>query len=95
MSYTKEQIITMIETNDKAVNRAVLAIYKNQTADEQNSEATLHHNNIGFSSADARLMTYYANYIQKQGGLSGPHLEKARKRIKKYWKQLLEIANSK
>lgn len=93
--YTKEQIINLIETNDRAVNRAVLAIYKNQTSDEQNSEATLYHNNIGFSAADARLMTYYATYIEKTGSLSGTHLEKARKKIKKYWRQLLEIANNK
>ena len=92
--YTKEQILQMLEVNDKAVNRAVLAIYNRQTTDEQTVHDTRYRNSIGFNASDAKVLSYYASYINKNGSLTGPHLIKARNKIKKYWRQLLEIANT-
>lgn len=40
MPYTKEQIKQMLQTNDKAVARGVLAIYAYQTAVEQAGDVT-------------------------------------------------------
>ena len=93
--YTKEQILNLIDSNDLAVERGVLAIFNRQTYDEQKTENTSHFNHIGFSSADAKRLSYYAKWILSGKHLSGHHLEIARKRIKKYIKQLLEISNSK
>jgi hypothetical protein len=93
--WTKEKIVEMLETNDKAVTRAVIAIYQRQTLDEQVSQHTLKSNNIGFNSSDAPYLSYCAKYaIDKRTTLSGKHLEKSRTRIRKYWKQLMDIANS-
>lgn len=92
--WTKEQIVQMLETNDKAVTRAVIAIYNRQTADEKTAQSTLKHNNVGFNGADAPYLSYCAKYaIDRKIYLSGKHLEKSRARIKKYSSQLLEIAN--
>ena len=92
--WTKEQIVTMLETNDRAVTRAVVAIYNRQTASEQESKTTKISNNIGFNHADAPYLSYCAKYAQdRKVLLSGKHLDKCRKRVTKYWKQLLEIAN--
>lgn len=92
--WTKDQIVEMLQTNDRAVTRAVVAIYKRQTADEQRSETTRVSNNIGFNHADAPYLSWCAKYaINRRSNLSGKHLEKSRKRMMKYWKQLLEIAN--
>lgn len=94
-TYTKDEIINMLDTNDKAVTRAVIAIYNRQTPSEQVIKDTKESNNIGFNSADARLLSYYAEYaINNKCLLSGKHLNQARNKIKKYWKQLLNIANN-
>lgn len=93
--WTKETIIGLLDRSDNAVNKAVLAIYGEQTSDEQASETTRHSNGVGFNAFDARRGTYYAEYIGRRGSLSGRHLELARKMMKKYAGQLAAIGNSK
>lgn len=93
MIWTGESIKTMLETNDKAVARAVMALYQRQTADEQSSEETKHHNSVGFNAADARYLSYCATYAQRSGRLTGKHLIKARSKVIKYREQLANIAN--
>ena len=93
--WNKVDIITLLDTNDKAVTRAVIAIYQRQTADEQASQSTRVANNIGFNHCDAAYLSYCADFaIRQKTNLSGKHLEKSRKKIVKYWKQLIEIANN-
>lgn len=92
--WTAEEIINLIEKNNTFVERCIVKIYERQTADEQETFNTNHNNGIGFSGADAGKMTYYAKYILTGRHLTGEHLETAKQRIKKYKKQLLEIANN-
>jgi hypothetical protein len=92
--WTKEKIAALLFTNDRAVERAVVAIYNRQTLDEQRSEDTLHHNGIGFSGAHAKLGTYYAKWIISGRHLTGNHLIKARAMMMKYTAQLLEDAQA-
>lgn len=93
MIYTKESIRTMLETNSRAVERAILAIYNRQTVSEKQSGETRQLNGVGFSGADARLGTYYAEWIGKGRNLTEPHLSKARRMVGKYVGQLVSIAN--
>ena len=95
MTWNKESIQALLAQNDKAVARAVVAIYNRQTEDEKASAVTVKDNGVGFSGIDARRGTYYAEYVMKTGRLSGRHLELARKMVSKYWRQLAEIANAK
>lgn len=95
MTWTAERIKNLLATNDKAVARGVIALYKRQTADEQNSEHTKHNNGIGFNQADARYLSYCARWAMSRYCLTGRHLEKARTRLMKYAGQLAEIANEK
>jgi hypothetical protein len=92
MSHTKESFRELLATNNRAVERAIVAIWKRQTASEQQSEATLVHNGIGFASCDARMGTYYANWVRQGRSLSGRHLERARKMACKYVGQLIDEA---
>lgn len=85
----------LLTMNDRAVERAILAIYNRQTYDEQVSSDTKHSNGIGFSGADARLGTYYAKWILSGKNLSGNHLDNARMMSHKYVRQLCEIATAK
>lgn len=91
--WTKEKISNGILSNNSWVERGVVAIYNKQTEDEKMVEDTIKKNGVGYSGADAKLMTYYAKWIISGKHLSGNHLEKARKRILKYTTQLTKIAN--
>lgn len=95
MPYTKEQIKTMLATNDKAVARGVLAIYAYQTAVEQASESTQQDNGVGFNGADAKILSSFAKQLQRGWNLSAKQLYIARQRMMKYAGQLTKIANAK
>jgi len=101
---TVEQIKAQLLTNQALLERAVVAIYEKQTADEQRSMETKHDNGIGFAGCDSRNGSYMAQYILKGIGqygktygqnLSGKFLEKARKFMPKYAKQLHKIQMAK
>jgi len=92
-SITKEHIEAKIATDQRWLERAILAIYERQTRDEQVSETSKYQNFRGFNGPDAHRMTYYACWLKSGRHLSGRHLDDARKRVKKYCGQLLRIAN--
>lgn len=92
-TWNKDSIVALIERNDRAVERAIVAIFDRQTIEEQCSEVTMNHNGVGFTAAHAKLGSYYAKWVKRGKRLSGSHLEKARAIAKKYHRQLLEIAN--
>jgi len=97
--WTKEEIQENLKTKDVWVIKGILAIFDKQTADEQTAETTTHRNNIGFSGADARIMSSFAKQIQSHDKtkfhtpLSQKQIVVARKKIMKYAGQLAKIAN--
>jgi hypothetical protein len=91
--WTPERIKVLLESNDLAVERAVVAIYDRQTADEKSMEVSRRLNSVGFSGAHARRGTYYARWVLSGRRLTGGHLEAARAMMIKYRRQLVEIAN--
>jgi hypothetical protein len=64
MTYTRSDINTILVTNDKAVERAMIRLFELQNADEQRQGATNEQNGRGFSSSDARAGTRFARWIQ-------------------------------
>lgn len=88
----KEKVRQLLISSDKAVLRGIVAIYKMQTAQEQNSDATLEHNNQGFCAFDASTMSLYAKTIIRYGGLTQSQLKIARPKILRYTRQLSELA---
>lgn len=102
--WTKEEIQALLNTNDQAVIRGLLAIYNRQTADEKSSESTNHENKMGFNGTDARfgsslakqILDWQAAPVKKFAKpLSPNQLAKGRKIIYKYAGQLTKIANGK
>jgi hypothetical protein len=93
MPWTREAIEALIRTNDRAVERAMVAIWERQTADEQSTDTTRHHNGIGFSGWTARSGSYYAKWVQGGRRLTGKHLDKARRIALHHAAQLTRIAN--
>lgn len=88
-SWTRETVVELLENNDRAVERAIMVVFNNQTRSEQAAETTLISNGIGFASCDANRGSYYARWIKSGKHLTGSHLENARKMAKKYVRQLL------
>jgi hypothetical protein len=91
--WTAGEIKEHLQVNKKWVERAVVAIYNKQTADEQASEATTKHNGVGFGKFDAKFLSSVAKSCIKFGGLTPRQLVHARKQILKYSGQLARIAN--
>lgn len=85
----------LLTTNDKAVERAMVALYEMQTATEQNAQATSESNGKGFNYYDARSGSYYAKWVKSGRSLTGHHLVKARVMSMKYAKQLAKLAEAK
>lgn len=86
-------IQSLLTSSDVAVERALVAIYNRQTADEQRAEDVKHHNKIGFSACDAKRGSYYAKWIISGKRLTRHHLDRGRHIALKYVRQLLSIAN--
>lgn len=94
---TTEHIIHKLLTDTYWLECAVLAIYRRQTSEEQNAKATIESNGRGFSGPDAHIGSYMAKWLL--GGpdrhLTGKYVERARKIMPKYAKQLLSVATDK
>lgn len=100
--YTVDEIRDLLDRSDEAVIRGLLRIYERQTFDEQKSEFTKHDNGIGFSAADGHILSSFAKQVKKhqidpnpryKTPLSPKQMAMARARIRKYARQLCEIAN--
>jgi hypothetical protein len=90
-AWTPETIKSLLDSNPKAVERAVVAIYRRQTDDERQQETTRHHNNVGYSAFHAPLGSYYAKWVLAGRHLTGRHLERARCMMQRYAGQLYQI----
>lgn len=99
---TKEDIINLLASNDKAIARALIVLTERQTADEKISEETRHKNGQGFRPCHARMGTSMAEFFLRNGFLSPKQIaywrqpqKNGKPRISIYAGQLLEIANQK
>lgn len=89
-------IIKAIDENPVAACRAIVIIGDNQTADELQQQATLQHNGVGFTGADAYFGTWLYRQIKANIPLSKKSLAAAQRIAKKYARtQLLEAAKAK
>ncbi len=91
MSYTKEEIQEKLKTDLRWTERGLVVLHNRQTEDEQKSKDTYDRNGRGFNSVDGKSLSYCAEWVKKGNHLSGKHLEKVRRKLPKYWKQILEL----
>ncbi len=104
---TKEYIQEVLTRKDNvgvhAVGRALVHLYNRQTTDEQNREATLENNSVGFTGVDGMIGASMAKFYKKRGYLTPKqvaywqrsHGKSGATKIGKYWKQILEEAGKK
>ena len=95
-TWNKKNIQELLDKSDKAVIRALLTIYDFQTNDEKASHTTRLHNNVGFSAYDADFLSDLAENLNsgKYRTLTPKQLAVCRNKMKRYWRQLVEVANA-
>lgn len=91
--WTQDEIRELVQSNDKVLYGAMRKMYECQTADEQMTGTANHRNGVGFNGVDAGIMTSFCEFLNKTGFLTYKQKEIARKKLKKYTRQLTELAN--
>jgi hypothetical protein len=96
-TYTKDQIKTKLSTDIRWMERALIVLFNRQTFEEQDSGSTHVYNNRGFTGSDARYLTYISKWLMSdsRNHLSGKHLEKCKKILPKYWRQIKDEIDGK
>jgi hypothetical protein len=83
-------------TEDVAyLERAILAIYNNQTLEEKSNKQTIENNGIGFNGVDSEFGTSLGQRIKAGLHLTSGQLPYARKMMMKYAKQVKEALHGK
>lgn len=101
MKLTGNEIIKLLETNDKAIARALVVLKNRQTTDEQIVKDSKYRNGRGFRPCHAAIGTSMAEFYERNGYLSAKQIAYWRKRGKEgmriaiYWRQLLQEAYKK
>lgn len=99
----KDVIIKLLVTNDIFLERAIIQLFLRQTQVEIAENTAKNTNFRGFNKPDARKMTIYAkvclkgtNQVKGEGNRLDPWMkDDAKRRVVKYWRQLIQIANEK
>ena len=92
--WTKDSVRTLLQTNDKAILRAIKLIYSFQTEEEKCFECTNTNNGQGFSKVDADIMSSFARTLNQGRPLSEKQMAIARKGIVKYSNQIFNYMKS-
>ena len=82
----------LVKSNDRALCKAIVLIYQNQTDEEQMKGQSLDDNYVGFTKWDAEEMTSIAQKIIHKQQLTKREIAKSRNKMQKYWKQLMVIS---
>ena len=91
--WTEEEVMDLINRNDKVLYGALKYLYNEQTQDEKSTSSTREHNGRGFNAMDAEFLSSLAQQVIKRGTLSEKQKMYARKKLVKYRKQLTKLAN--
>lgn len=78
----------LINENERFTVWALLEVFKNQTSVEQECQATIDLNGIGFSGVDAEILTSFAQQYQRRQSLSDKQMAIARRRVPAYAAQI-------
>ena len=80
-----------LATDARWAQRALLAIFKNQTSDEQMQGTVSHNNAMGFRCMDSTLLTSFASQLKTRGFLSPKQMVYVHKKMPIYARQLMKF----
>lgn len=81
--------------HSKIIWKMLQAMYNRQTSLEKNIQATVEDNGIGFNGLDSRWLSEVAVNSKGYKNLTQAQAKAVAKKLKKYIKQLVQIANEK
>lgn len=81
----------MLATNPSWAVRGLLKVYEFQTESEQRVGETTEHNGVGFSGADAQILSSFAEQIKGGKQMSEKQLAVIYKKMPRYSGQLVNI----
>lgn len=87
-----EIIKSKVSSDPRWATRAIAALYKRQTDDEQGMRITIERNGVGFNGVDAEILSSFAQQILRGRTLLYKQLAIAYKKLPKYAAQLASIA---
>ena len=87
--WDKESIKKLIQTNDKAVYRALVLLYSFQTDEEKNTDKVKTVNGKGFNKLDAEILSSMARQVKSGRHLTDKQMYVARPKLMKYAGQIL------
>ena len=90
-----EFVKNKLSTNSKWALHALMKIFDRQTEDEQRTNSTHLHNNIGFTGCDAEILSSFAKQYQRKGFLSDKQMKLLYRKISKYHRQVIELSDAK
>jgi hypothetical protein len=98
--WRKDDVLELLARTDatgkKAVVNAIKGLYARQTEDERSDKTTRVSNGRGFNAKDARFLSDIAQKLPRyRDNMTDRQLYVARKMLRKYWRQLLEIIQEK
>ena len=88
----EEYLKQLVKTNDKALYKAIVIIYNNQTEEEKVKQESVEDNNVGFTKWDAKELGNIARKIIGGEQLTSGEIAKSRNKMQKYWKQLMIVS---
>ena len=80
----REYLKEKLSTDEAWAIRALVKIYAYQTENEKEYLETNEENGVGFSGADAEILTSFAEQYRRKGYLSPKQMEIVYKKMKKY-----------
>jgi hypothetical protein len=92
---TLKALQNKLATDIRWAQRALLAIFRNQTADEQRAGNVTHHNSMGFRCMDSEILTSFANQLQYRRTLSDKQMRIVHRLMPKYARQLMKFYGDK
>lgn len=88
----KAYLQDLVSTNTNACLKAITCIDNWQTEPERQQGESTEENGVGWTKYDAKEMGQLANKIRNGQALTDGELAKAKNKMKKYWKQLMQIS---
>jgi hypothetical protein len=89
----KEFLKHKLSTNIAWAVNGLMRIYDNQTAEEKEIEDVNRVNGIGFTGADAEILSGFVRYYHRNNKLTEKQTNILLNKMPKYWEQLLSISD--
>jgi len=90
----KEYIKQQLGTNKAWAIRALVKVYSLQTIDEQITGQTSNLNNCGFSGIDSKILSSFAEQVNKGKNLSEKQMNLLFKKIPRYHRQVASFIST-